>query len=404
MTNKASKRRRARHSAWHWKQTDCWYYTPPATSQRVPLLDEAGQRIRGLNNRQAAELAMARLRVDGKWRPEPAAASEELWVVARVCSEYLGYCERKADAGDRSAEHFDNARRHLIDFCSYCGRLSVGELTKGHVRHWLEIHSTWRSPATHRNAIASVLAAFNYAQDNFDVHHALKGLKKPSAQPRLQSISREDEEAIYKAADEPFREFLFAAIHTGLRPYCELARLTADAIEETPRGLMWRVYSSKTKKTRKIPVRQDVATLTRKLMASAPPGSGVPLFRNPQGNAWLKVTGGSYFRKIRAKLGWEQDPVRGKYSSYTCRHTFAHRMLAGYWTDGVGCSIEVLAELMGDSPKVAFDHYGRAWGQHYQEPLWAAIGIPLHRPSKCLAHERSSVVNVPKRLAFPAAR
>jgi hypothetical protein len=48
-------------------------------------------------------------------------------------------------------------------------------------------------------------------------------------------------------------------------------------------------------------------------------------------------------------------------------------MLAGYWNNGVGCSIEVLAELLGDTPKVAFDHYGREWGQHYQEPLWAAI-------------------------------
>ena len=30
---------------------------------------------------------------------------------------------------------------------------------------------------------------------------------------------------------------------------------------------------------------------------------------------------------------------------------------------------------MGDTPKVAFDHYGKEWGQHYQEPLWAAIGV-----------------------------
>jgi hypothetical protein len=49
-------------------------------------------------------------------------------------------------------------------------------------------------------------------------------------------------------------------------------------------------------------------------------------------------------------------------------------MLSGYWNGGVGCSIETLAELMGDTPKVTFDHYGREWGQHYQEPLWAAIG------------------------------
>jgi hypothetical protein len=50
-------------------------------------------------------------------------------------------------------------------------------------------------------------------------------------------------------------------------------------------------------------------------------------------------------------------------------------MLSGYWNDGRGCSIETLAELIGDTPKVAFDHYGKEWGQHYQEPLWAAIGV-----------------------------
>jgi hypothetical protein len=49
-------------------------------------------------------------------------------------------------------------------------------------------------------------------------------------------------------------------------------------------------------------------------------------------------------------------------------------MLSGYWNDGVGCSIETLAELIGDTPKVAFDHYGKHWSQHYQDPLWAAIG------------------------------
>lgn len=64
----------------------------------------------------------------------------------------------------------------------------------------------------------------------------------------------------------------------------------------------------------------------------------------------------------RKKLGWDKDPVKGNYSCYTCRHTFAHRMLSGYWTNGVGCSIETLAELIGDTPKVAFDHFGREWG------------------------------------------
>jgi hypothetical protein len=105
-------------------------------------------------------------------------------------------------------------------------------------------------------------------------------------------------------------------------------------------------------------------------------GAGTPLFRNPQGSPWKKVTGVARFLSIKKKLGWDQDPVRRRFSCYTCRHTFAHRMLSGYWNGGVGCSIETLAELIGDTPKVAFDHYGKEWGQHYQEPLWAAVGVP----------------------------
>ena len=50
-------------------------------------------------------------------------------------------------------------------------------------------------------------------------------------------------------------------------------------------------------------------------------------------------------------------------------------MLSGYWNRGKGCSIETVAELIGDTPKVAFDHFGKEWGQLYQDPLWAAIGI-----------------------------
>lgn len=374
MSTGERRQRRQRGSAWHWEQTDAWYYTPPGTKRRVPLVDENGERIRGSGNRQAAELALARLKVAGHWRPAGEPAQRGEWLVAKVCSQYIEYCRQGVAGGTISEDYCKEVVRRLNHLCEYCGALPVSQLSKGHVQHWVETQTTWRSPATCRNAIAIVLAAFNRARDRSGVSHALKGLKKPAACPRLQSFSPEDEAALYEATDEPFGNFLFAAIHTGLRPFCELARLTADDVEETRRGMLWRVYASKTRKTRKIPVRTEVARLTRKLMATAPKGSGVPLFRNPQGNAWRKVTGVARFRKIKQELGWSSDPVRSRYCCYTCRHTFAHRMLAGYWNGGVGCSIETLAELMGDTPKVAFDHYGREWGRHYQEPLWAAIG------------------------------
>jgi integrase len=368
-------RRRPHGSAWHWRQTDCWYYTLPGTKRRVPLFDEDGQRIRGQENKDEARLALARVKLaeTGEIPASPLATGE--WVVARVCSEYIQYCNRGVASGTISADYRAATVSHLNDLCKFCGALPVARLKKAHVRTWADAHPGWKSPATERSVLTIVIAAFNYCQDNHDVPNPLKGLKKPASRPRLHSLPDADEEALLKAVDPAFRDFLFAAIRTGLRPFCELARLTADDVEETPRGMMWRVYSSKTKKSRKIPVHPEAAELTRRLMATAPKGSGMPLFRTVRGKAWQKVHGVVKFCGVRKKLGWDTDPVRKRYSCYSCRHTFAHRMLSGYWNGGVGCSVETLAELIGDTPKVAFDHYGREWGQHYQDPLWNAIGV-----------------------------
>ncbi len=374
MGRKRKKRRQPHGSAWYWKQTDCWYYTQPGTRKRVSLFDETGERIRGKSNKEAAELALAKEKLSREGETAGSPDGDGQWLVARVCSDYIQYCERGLAGGTISKGHRDNTVAWLNDLCKYCGALRVAQIKKGHIKTWVEQHTTWRSQATQRSVIAVVLAAFNRAEEMYGIANPLKGLKKPPSQPRLLSISTEDEEAIYEATEPCFKNFLFSAIHTGLRPFCELARITADDIEETTRGMMWRVYSSKTKKTRKIPVRPEVAKLTRELMKTAPQGSGLPLFRNTQGNPWKRPTGVVRFITIKKKLGWDEDPVKTKYACYSCRHTFVHRMLSGYWTDGVGCSIETLAELIGDTPKVAFDHYGREWGQHYQEPLWAAIG------------------------------
>jgi integrase len=341
----------------------------------VPLLDEEGARVRGKDNKEQARLALARVKLveQGELPAAPTAGGE--WLVARVCSEYIQYCDRGVANRTISADHRAAATSHLNDLCKFCGALPVHQLKKTHIRTWVESHTGWKSPATERSVLAIVIAAFNYCQDNHDVPSPLKGLKKPTSKPRLHSLSKEDEQTLLEAADPPFRDFLFAAIHTGLRPFCELARLKAEDVEESPRGMLWRVYASKTDKTRKIPVRPEVAELTRRLLETAPKGSGKPLFRTVTGKAWSKVHGVLKFIALRKKLGWGTDPVRKKYSCYSCRHTFAHRMLSGYWNGGAGCSVETLAELIGDTPKVAFDHYGREWGQHYQEPLWNAIGV-----------------------------
>ena len=376
MPRRPRNRRQAHGSAWLWKQTNSWYRTLPGTKRREPLFDDEGRRIRGQQNREAAERALAKARLADS-QADGGVAEDRDWLVARVCSEYIQYCERGVAARTISRSHRDGAVAFLNDLCSFCGALPVAELKKGHIQEWLDGHAGWRSAATHRSVLAVVLAAFNRAEQMFDVPSPLKGLKKPSAAPRLQSFSVEDEQALYSGVDDAFGEFLLAAIHTGLRPFCELAKLKAEDVEETDRGMLWRVYSSKTKKTRKIPVQDVVAELTRRLMKTAPRGSGMPLFRTTRGKPWKGMNGVSRFLALKKKLGWNRDSVKCKYSCYTARHTFAHRMLGGHWNGGKGCSIETLAELMGDTPKVCFDHYGKEWGQHFQAPLWAAIGIDV---------------------------
>ena len=87
-------------SAWHWKQTDCWYYTVPGTKKRMPLFDENGQRVRGRDQQQVAEQALARLKLSGDSNGA-SPVDDSHWIVARVCSEYLEHCKRSvASAAD----------------------------------------------------------------------------------------------------------------------------------------------------------------------------------------------------------------------------------------------------------------------------------------------------------------
>jgi hypothetical protein len=108
-------------------------------------------------------------------------------------------------------------------------------------------------------------------------------------------------------------------------------------------------------------------TITRQLMLTAPKGSGIPLVRTKHGKQWKRCNGVQQFCVLKRKLKLPDDRV-----TYTCRHTFAKRTLSGYYT-GQPVSIEVLAGLMGNTPKVCWDHYAQ-WADDYNDPLWAALG------------------------------
>ncbi len=105
--------------------------------------------------------------MNGKWRPTAEPTPHPEWLVVRFCSGYLHYCEQGLSNQTICAEH----RAAAI-----------------HIRFWIDSHPTWRSPATVRNVILIVLAAFNLAEEMHNVRNPLVGLKKPEAQPGLRDV------------------------------------------------------------------------------------------------------------------------------------------------------------------------------------------------------------------------
>jgi hypothetical protein len=124
-------RRNSHGSAWHGKQTDCWYHTPRGTKRREPLLDDQGKRIRGPENKRAAQLALVRVRLKQGLAPITEIATSQpkagdRWLVAGVCSECLVHSERAVAAGRMHPERRKGVIRYLNEWCRYRG---VSDLT-----------------------------------------------------------------------------------------------------------------------------------------------------------------------------------------------------------------------------------------------------------------------------------
>jgi hypothetical protein len=191
-------RRQSHGSAWHWIQTDSWYYTLPGTKNRVPLFNEDGNRIRGVENRKAAQLAMARVKLGQGWQPELPPASPDEWVVAKVCSEYLQYCERGVANGSVSKGHRDGtdwfawgarrgrtsadgcppSRRHRLTF--------IPETSCNLIRSLEQIgQSPWMAREQRPDLLNLVLPRFHEPNDHAKIGNASLGNRRWQAREEI---------------------------------------------------------------------------------------------------------------------------------------------------------------------------------------------------------------------------
>ena len=359
-----NRKREANGTAWYRKFDDGWYTT--IDGKRTRMRDATGRTIKGKDMKADAQLAIARLKLS-----IPATHFEGTILVANVADAYLEHLKAFA-----TADHIDNGTRTMNDSCSYCGALPVMNLKGKHVRQWVDQHASWKSDNTKRDPMIIVSAALNHAvkEEELLESNPIAHLKKPAGFHRVTFFKEEGVQEVLQYFNRPAKwrtgsrrrvgEFFRMLLLTGARPFSELARITADNVQETDKGMIIRIKvgtdeygdyrhksAKKTGKDRLIYLFPEAPKMIQSLIKEYPRGSGLVLFRTPRGQGWTRNNGVRSMCAMKKALGWDQDTEKKGHSMYTCRHTFAKRIMSGYWTEQ-RAAVETLAGLMGNRPSV----------------------------------------------------
>lgn len=386
---KVGRPKRSRNKGYFFRTGRGWFAT--AGARKIPLRDEQGMPLRDRRTPvMRVQEAYARYLLTAE-NPDVVTGLPAAISVADVCRHYLDYCQ----ANDRP-NTYSIRRKALVDFCSGFpasvvdrmekskapksklfrserihagfGQLSADELRPYHVDQWIAVHPTWKK--SKRTWINALRRAMNYAVDARLLSvNPIKGIKVPQDNVRNTYISPELEQAMYASCWKPLANIIRVLIRTGARYGVELLRLTAAHVHESARGMEWRFSADESKNREERVIRitdQQVIAIMRGLMEKYPKG---PLFRNRKGKPMTANNLRSSFKQLLTRLRKKGIEIPDNTCPYSCRHTYAKRTLQGYWT-GKPTSIENLAKLMGNSPKICFKHYGR-WSPD-NEHLWDA--------------------------------
>ena len=356
-----ARKKGSRNKGYWFRKGRGWY------SGNDKLLDAQGKHIRDGENRQAAEQAYHALMASGKPQSKPGT----VYTVREVCREYLKEAKAKS-----SPQTYLLRKRFLYDFCEGkkgvhkgYGNLPITDLIGLHVKQWLDAHN-W--DGCRRMAFQAVRRAIFYSMSLGMVkENPVKGFKADPVRKRQAYFSKEVEMAIYATANRAMADVIRALIGTGCRPG-EITRLERRHIEKKDGRMVWRFpptehkTGSKTKRDRVVPVPTEIASLVKHRLTWQ---TGNRVFLNSKGKPWTSTGIKTAFARLRKSLAKKGIKLTKDQTLYACRHTYAKRQL------GKGISTNVLAAQMGNSPQIAWDHYGRDWDQQADNSaiLWSGI-------------------------------
>jgi integrase len=298
-----------------------------------------------------------------------------------VCELYLRWIST------RRKEHTVAIRQKIfVPFTDALGEVTVKDLTQHMVYAWFDQMREWRRhPGTGhptrwtdgsvRNACTSLQAAFNWAaRSGLITRNPLTGLEQPPARSRGREAllgrtpeeRRENHRKILAACTPALRRVLVCLEATGARPG-ELMNATAADFDAELGAIVYHADDKRLEKEfrhktagkgkdRVIFLSGEALELIKALVKKHPKG---PLFLTEKGrrlhkhlgrSGWTNNTLTERIREIRKEVGM---PCL---TPYSYRHTFATEWLEQ------GRSVDLLAELLGNSPAVIRKHYSHLLG------------------------------------------
>ncbi|WP_145374909.1 tyrosine-type recombinase/integrase [Symmachiella dynata] len=360
----------------------------------LPLRDENGEHIKvQLADDQDLKQAYARFLLD----KQTAVEVQNDITVLDVCLAYLRYA--KTNGAEKT--HFDRADT-LFDFCFGLppeyrkkdgsgpkrltreqraemsnkrihpgfGNLPAAELNWAHIDEWLSAHENWNGGC--RTRVQAVKRALNFGVErDMIASNPIRGYKLARSNSRVTYITPEQEQAMYEHANPQLETAIRVCIRTGARFGSEFAKLTKEHIVDHGDRMEWVFKPSEIKNRRKRVIRitdPGVMEITR---VCAEQFSQGPIFRNSVGTPWERRNLSQRFRTLKKRLSQQGVELDKDCCMYSCRHTFAKRILQGYWS-GKPTNIETLARLMGNTPQVCREHYLQ-WSEIDNDPLWEAV-------------------------------
>ncbi|WP_020476364.1 tyrosine-type recombinase/integrase [Zavarzinella formosa] len=267
--------------------------------------------------------------------------------VSLMCDLFLEHGQKH-----HTADTYENYLYFLQSFCNAHGSLPVTEIRPFHVTKWLYNNPAWKGGRRH--AVIAVKRAFSWAdQEGIFSPSPIRGIKAEGVKRRTRVLSSEEQtEILATIRDKEFRQFVRAMLATGCRP-SEVSRVTAANVNLDLGVWIFEIHKTakKTQKPRVVYLSEEMAALTRELMAKNPEG---PLFRSSRRNApFTRNAIRIRFGRLRKKL-----PHLKYLVAYSARHSFATQALV----NGVG--IAQVAELLGHtSSEMVSSTYGHLAGQ-----------------------------------------